>query len=255
MPPQILLSKFGRDVFDKQGGPANLKPVILGFFHCTTVLHQQKILGDLVNADARVQVVAWRVLGVSQFLDVFAVFGQDGKLVVVVLLHSVKPLGNFVQSECRVRKHLLVGEKNPELVLADEGSSHRMSVWRIFRGIDAGVLRMGRFVVIDERGLEITFRHGLLYAVDSANDAERHEEHVADGGDIVVAVNGRNIDRFQWEASGVKGGVHSVNVVHCFGKVFCSKVFVLKELIMFEIYAFIIFAKKEFNFKGNQGSL
>ena len=197
MPPQILLSKFGRDVFDKQGGPANLKPVILGFFHCTTVLHQQKILGDLVNADARVQVVAWRVLGVSQFLDVFAVFGQDGKLVVVVLLHSVKPLGNFVQSECRVRKHLLVGEKNPELVLADEGSSHRMSVWRIFRGIDAGVLRMGRFVVIDERGLEITFRHGLLYAVDSANDAERHEEHVADGGDIVVAVNGRNIDRFQ----------------------------------------------------------
>jgi hypothetical protein len=37
-----------------------------------------------------------------------------------------------------------------------------------------------------------------------------------------VAVNGGNIDRFQWEASGVKGGVHSVNVVHCFGKVFCS---------------------------------
>ena len=216
MAPQVLLSKFGRDVFDKQGGPANLKPVILGVLLCKSVLHQQKILGDLVNVDARVQVVAWCVLGVSQFLDVFTVFGQDGKLVVVgILLHSVKPLGNFVQSECRVRKHLLVGEKNPELVLADEGSSHRMSVCRILRGIDAGVLQMGRFVVIDERGLEITFRHGLLYAVDSANDAERHEEHVADGGDIVVAVNGGNIDRFQWEASGVKGGVHSVNVVHC----------------------------------------
>ena len=221
MAPQILFSEFGRNVFDKQGGPANLKPVILGVLHCKSVLHQQKILGDLVNVDARVQVVAWRVLGVSQFLDVFAVFGQDGKLVVVgILLHSVKPLGNFVQSECRVRKHLLVGEKNPELVLADEGSSHRMSVCRILRGIDAGVLQMGvlqmgRFVVIDERGLEIAFRHGLLYAVDSANDAERHEEHVADGGHIVVAVNGRNIDRFQWEASGVKCGVHSVNVVHC----------------------------------------
>ena len=216
MAQQILLSEFGRNVFDKQGGPANLKPVILGFLHCTSVFHQQKILGNLVNVDARVQVVAWRVLGVSQFLDVFAIFGQDGKLVVVgILLHSVKPLGNFVQSECRVRKHLLVGEKNPELGLADGGSSHRMSAWRIFRGIDAGVLRMGCFVVIDEGGLEIAFRHGLLYAVDSANDAKRTEEHVANGGDIVVTVNGGNIHRFQWEASGVKGGVHSVNVVHC----------------------------------------
>jgi hypothetical protein len=82
------------------------------------------------------------------------------------------------------------------------------------------------FVVIDEHLLEIAFRLGLLYAVDSANDPKRFKEYAANGGDIVVAVNGGNIHRFQWEASGVEGGVHSVNVVHCFGKVFCSKVLV-----------------------------
>jgi len=87
-----------------------------------------------VNVDARVQVVAWRVLGVPQFSQVFAVFGQDGELAIgigiglKVVLHLVKPPGNFVQSKCRVRKHLLVGEKNPELVLIDWGSLPNLSV-------------------------------------------------------------------------------------------------------------------------------
>jgi hypothetical protein len=65
----------------------------------------------------------------------------------------------------------------------------------------------------------------LLYAVNSANDPKRFNEYAANGGDIIVAMNGGNIYRLQWEASGVKAGVDSVNVVH-FG---LFKSFVLKK--------------------------
>ena len=227
MIPQFELSEFGRNVFDKQGGSANHKSEILLLVVYIPLLHQLDILGELVDVDGRVQVLAVGcLLGVSQFFQIFAVFGQDGEFVERVLVglfltfkviskvefHPVKSLGNFVQSEGRVWKHLLVGEKYPELVSVDWRSSHRMSVWQIRSGIDAIVQNRLLLVVIDEHRQEIAFRLGLLYAVDSANDA-KCSEHVANGVDIVVAVNGGNVHGFQGKTVGVNEGVDSVNVV------------------------------------------
>jgi len=57
----------------------------------------------------------------------------------------------------------------------------------------------------------------LLYTVNSANYTKHYLEQVANGADIVVAVNGGNIYGFQGHVVGINTGVNSVNVVgrHC----------------------------------------
>ena len=241
--PQFRFSEFGRNVFDKHGGSANHKSEILLLIVNIPLLHQLEILCELVDVDGRVQVVdVGCVLDVSQFSQIFAVFGQDGEFVECVLVglfiflalifkviskvksHSVKSLGNFVQSEGRVWKHLLVGENDPVLVGSYGGFSQKLSVLYILCRVDAILVArflvtriLSIFVVIDEHGLENGFGFRLLYAVNSANCSKHCLEHVANGADIVVAVNGGNVHGFQSKAVSVNAGVDSVNVVggHC----------------------------------------